>query len=397
MIYTMNKTGFFLCGLFVIVLFITSSGCIESQVQKTETVLTKLDGSGTTVWNRSFDNNQYSSARSATISNTVIETKDRGFLIAGRFSDTSGKESIRLIKTDRDGKPAWDTTIPVESAGLDYLSVAETSSGGYWIISITGSTYLFNKSGGMTGIREISPQLPGNADRATTYSGFPPVLIYRISWAPDGGAIMLVRNHADIYQPFILIGVAENGTVIWNTTPDQDLLPRANSIIMTRDGGFLWGITGEGSQMAEQNIALVKTDRYANMVWNVTFNGRQPCEQCIDVLLGLHQSEDGSYEALYLESEINVTHPNETRQFILKADIDDGGTIINGNGSYGNTLPDWIWDEATVPQKIIYWTSENLPSPITINTFTRNRAYQMNDLIKTYDGGYVTVGTVYYY
>lgn len=393
----MNKAAFFPCAFFVIILFISCCGCIGSHVQKTETVLTKLDGSGTAVWNRSFDNDRFSSARSATISYSVIETLDRGFLIAGRFSDTSGKNRIRLIKTDRDGEPAWDTMIQVETADLDYLSVAETSSGGYWIISRTGYVYLFNQSGGITGIQEISSQLPGNAERTTTFSGYPPVIIYRISWAPDEGALLLVRNHADIFRPFTLIGLAENGTVLWNTTPDQELLPRADCIIATRDGGYLFGISGDGSPMAEQGITMVKTDHNANMVWNVTIHGRQSCVQCHDVLLGLHESEDGSYEALYLESEINVTHPNESRRSLLKAYVDDRSEIMNGGGLYGDVAPDWIWDEATVPEKIIRWTSENLASPVPIHTFDKNREYQMNDLIKSRDGGYVTVGTVYYF
>jgi len=393
----MNKAAFFIGVFSLLILFMVCSGCIESHVQKTETVITKLDSSGTAVWNRSFDNVHYSSARSATISNTVIETKDGGFLLAGRLSDTSGRDIIRLVKTDRNGEPEWDTAIPVATTDLDYLSVAEGSSGGYWIISRYGHIYLFSSSGEYAGMRELSPQLPGNAERATTVSGYPPVVIYRVAWTPDGGALLLVRNHADIYRPFILAAIAENGTVLRTTTPDQDLIQETDSIIVTGDGGFLWGKSGHVSQLTDPGMTLFRTDRNATPAWNVTFGGSRSCGQCIDVLLGLHESDDGGYDVLYLESRINVTHPDETRRFLRETHADAGGNLTKGDGSYVNVPPDWVWGEATIPQKIISWTSENLAAPVQVHTFTQNREYMMNSLVKTRDGGYVAAGTVYYY
>ncbi|MDO9324208.1 MAG: hypothetical protein Q7T80_04530 [Methanoregula sp.] len=389
----MYKRGNFFIVTFLLILIISGAGCIESHVQKTETVLTKMDRSLQVQWTKVYENSNYSSARSATISNRIIQTSDNGYLIAGHFSGKAHGDFVRFIKTDSLGKPVWDNSIIVNTGDLEFLTIMERSNNGYTMISRHGHVYLFNVSGSMEGIQEISRQI--NKDAALTHgTEYPPVTLYSVTRAQYNSLDIIVENHADIYKPLAIVRLAENGTIVGKTIPDQALISSTTNLIPTHDGGFLFGNTNDVSLPEISKISVVKIDINATPEWNSTFAS---CIylSCENVLLGMHESENRGYEIIYLSTEVNKSGPDHGRQTFMITQINSQGNVTVEKISDGGVIPGWLWDQGVLPSELISMiTGDHVNSTFT-SFYNRYQESRVNSLIKTRDGGFAIVETRY--
>lgn len=116
------------------------AGYMEIPDNQADVYLLKLNGTGDMEWNRTFGGEKKD------IGNSVIETSDGGFLIAGETLsygfDGEGylgapTENIWLIKTDSSGNEEWNRTIG--GGWNDFAEdVLETDDGGYMLAGSTG-------------------------------------------------------------------------------------------------------------------------------------------------------------------------------------------------------------------------------------------------------------------
>ncbi|MDO9324342.1 MAG: hypothetical protein Q7T80_05210, partial [Methanoregula sp.] len=153
---TMKKKVFIILIICLSIILTAFTGCIESSYKKTETVLTKLDNTEKVQWTTVIDNKDHSTSQSLSPSNRFIQTSDKGFFIAGFFSNISGN-SIRLLKTDSSGNLVWERRIAGQTGEI--LTIIQRNDGGYSIFCRDGRVYNFDTSGSMERILEISEQI----------------------------------------------------------------------------------------------------------------------------------------------------------------------------------------------------------------------------------------------
>ncbi|MCK4694186.1 MAG: hypothetical protein KAT74_00415, partial [Candidatus Cloacimonetes bacterium] len=94
--------------------------------------LVKTDENGNEEWNQTYGGSDYDSA------NSVQQTTDGGYIVAGHISSWVSDDDFWLIKTDENGNVEWDQTY----GGYDSdnaNSVQQTTDGGYIVAGFTES------------------------------------------------------------------------------------------------------------------------------------------------------------------------------------------------------------------------------------------------------------------
>lgn len=223
--------------------------------------LIKTDAHGNMQWNQTYDGGEDDRAY------CLVETADGGFGMVGDISfsdgDTgNGWAKIWFVKTDQNGNLKWDKKFGGEGTDRAYSMVA-TSDGGY---AIAGFTDSFGAGGNDYWLIKIDEN--GNLEWDRTFGGERPEITHTMIETSDGGyAIAGYRNPSDVDPTDIwLVKTDESGNLEWDQTIGA-AYDHPWAIVETLDGGFAivgsTGLIGEGS-----DVLLVKTDANGNRQWH---------------------------------------------------------------------------------------------------------------------------------
>ena len=250
--------------------------------------LVRTDSEGNMLWNRTYGGPQFEEASS------IQETSDGGYIIVGTISSLDPfSEDVYLVKTDPEGNILWNRIYgrfeneqgyPI----LDYgNSVQETSDGGY---IIAGYTTAFGMDSDVCLIK-TDPE--GNTLWNGTYGGPSSGRGYSARETSDGGYVI-----AGFTKPFMMIGDQEvylvktdsGGNMLWNRTYGGPGRDSCSSVQVTGDGGYI--IAGTKVPIDDENsdVYLVKTDSEGNMLWNRTYGGPG-----MDSCSSVQETGDGGY------------------------------------------------------------------------------------------------------
>lgn len=273
--------------------------------------LIKVDTSGNTIWQKSYDPPSiwyYHYAYS------FRQTSDSGFVIASNIVYTNGTGSnICLIKTNSIGDTIWTKYYGGPSPGY-YKAVAReiiiTSDNGYAIIGTeVGST---NKN-----VFLIKTDSLGNVQWANYYGGTNDDEGYSLKQTADNGFIIsgytasFGQGGWDVY----LIKVGTLGNLQWTKTYGGNRYEIANHVELTNDDGFI--LTGYTSgygigTIYDEDLFLMKTDSLGNGLWTNVY-GADADEYGISV----KQTNDNGFIAVGYSSEIIA---EERDVYVLKTD-----------------------------------------------------------------------------
>ena len=223
--------------------------------------LFKIDQSGNLLWNRIYGGND------ADIAYSVIQTNDNGFAIIGKTqSFGAGNFDAWLVKTDLHGIEEWNQTYG--GINSDYAnSIQQTSDNGFIIAGDTSSFGLGYEDGWL-----IKIDVSGNEEWNQTYGDWNRDEARSVIITDDGGYIF--TGISSSYSPgvgdldFWLVKTDVNGNEEWNETYGGLQDDRAHSVIQTIDSGFMVAGGSESYGAGSSDFWLLKTDNFGNELWS---------------------------------------------------------------------------------------------------------------------------------
>ncbi|BCD63155.1 hypothetical protein NitYY0826_C2052 [Nitratiruptor sp. YY08-26] len=244
--------------------YILTGGTLSFGAQNADAWVLKLDSNGNVEWQKRYGESNWDHA------NSVQQTDDRGYIIAGRTNSFGG--GIRdawVIKLDRNGNVEWQKTYG-ESNQDEAYSVQQTDDGGY---IVAGET---NSFGGSTDAWVIKLDRNGNVEWQKTYGGSEDDIVYSIQQTSDRGYIVVgytysfgIVGNDDIW----VIKLDERGNVQWQKIFYGNGGDRAYSVKQTSDNGYI--VVGETYSFGAQNADawVLKLDSNGNVEWQKRYGG----------------------------------------------------------------------------------------------------------------------------
>jgi hypothetical protein len=242
--------------------------------------------------------NQTYGGRKSDYGYSVEQTKDGGFIIAGRtYSTISGSSEGLIIKTDSQGIRQWHKVFGGSKS--DYLQcIRQTADGGYIVV---GKTYSFGQ--GECDVWLIKTDDAGNEVWSRTYGGAAADAGNSVWQTTDGGYIIAGKTYSygagqcDAW----LIKTDVNGNALWNKLFGGIQQDSGRCVQQTTDGGYIiagyTGSSGEGNW----DSWLIKTNASGQQQWQVTSGGTGT-----DGSYSVQQTADGGYVTAGFKESVNT-------------------------------------------------------------------------------------------
>jgi hypothetical protein len=292
----------------------------------TDFYLIKADGSGDTIWTKTYGDDGYQSAYS------VRKTVDEGFVMVGPTMPPWGTVfDIWIVKTDSSGNTVWTWTWGGggDDEGRD---IQQTADGGYIVVGRTTSM-------GSGGNDIVLIRLTGSGDSVwiKTIGGTGHDIGYSVQQTADGGFIIaglstIGGRSEDVY----LVKTDSMGDTIWTRTYGGTGYDVGLSIDRTTDGGYV--VAGQVSSLngTGKDVYLIRTNSSGDTLWTRTFGGND-----FDVGNSVQQTSDSGY----IVAGTMYFSPTDPDVYLVKTDASGdtlwtrtfGGTGVDDGSSVQQT------------------------------------------------------------
>ncbi|MDP7675486.1 MAG: hypothetical protein QGI92_00590 [Dehalococcoidales bacterium] len=242
--------------------------------------LVKTDREGNEEWSRTFGGKENDSASS------VQQTTDGGYIIAGDTNSFgAGEFDFYLVKTDREGNEEWSRAFG--GVGWDYAdSVQQTTDGGY---IIAGGTDSFGA--GIYDVYLVKTDREGNEEWSRAFGGEDNDTADSVQQTADGGYIIAGDTESfGVDGDFYLVKTDGEGNEEWSRAFGGEETEEADSVQQTTDGGYIIAGYTKSFGAGNYDAYLVKTDEEGNEEWSRTFGGEEN-----DSASSVQQTTDGGY------------------------------------------------------------------------------------------------------
>ena len=240
--------------------------------------LTKTDSEGNKLWGMNFINGN-------TVP-SVQQTSDGGYIIAGTTqSYGAGRKDAWLLKADSAGNEQWEKTFGEMKYG-EADSVQQTRDGGYIIAGCIGSMF------GATNALLLKTDSAGNEQWNKTFGEMKSDVANSVQQTRDGGYIIAgwTSSYGSGNEDVWLIETDSAGNKIWDKTFGGWNNDAAFSGKQTSDGGYIIAGGTSSYGAGRYDVWLIKTDSSGNKLWDKTFGGSND-----DMAHSVQQTNDGGY------------------------------------------------------------------------------------------------------
>jgi hypothetical protein len=251
--------------------------------------LVKYDAAGKQQWSQPYVA-QFKNGFSGLISggpSSLVQTKDGGFAIGGRFNDGAS-----IIKTDSEGNIQWNQTYPGVNGAE---AVIKTSDDGFAVLGLKNSECWLGKT-----------DSAGQLQWSQTYTKENGTSVTVIQTKDGGYALFISVNRYRSYAQALLIKTDDSGKPSWTRTYDFPMsFLKSGAFMQTSDGGYTLAAN------SNNNLCLIKTDSAGNTMWNKMYNGFG------NVSYSVIQTSDGGYAL----GSGEITSPFTPKGNLLKLDV----------------------------------------------------------------------------
>ena len=222
--------------------------------------LVKTNASGDTLWTRAYGGTSQDWGKS------VQQTSDGGYIAAGWTTSFGNAFQFYLVKTNVSGDTLWTRTYG-DTLFDEGNSVQQTSDGGYIVAGRT------NSFGNLFQVYLIKTNASGDTLWTRTYGGASQDWGYSVQQTSDGGYIVAggtesFGNGDQVY----LIKTNASGDTPWTRTYGDTLFDEGNSVQQTNDGGYI--VVGRTLSFGNRwQVYLIKTNASGDTLWTRTYGG----------------------------------------------------------------------------------------------------------------------------
>ena len=249
----------------------------------------KLYEDGSIEWDRTFGGS------AADVIYSIIQTKDRGYAVAGKTKSIASGEKAWVIKMNTRGNKVWDNTF-AKRTDDEIFSIIQTKDGGYTVCGYTGA-----KDWGEVDSWIIKLDKTLNIEWDKTFGGIGWDETNSMLQEEDGSFIVFgfVQSKDKGREDGWIIKLNENGEMVWDKSFGGSQNDEVFSGIKTADGGYaVCGYT-ESKGAGGCDAWIVKLDEDGEVVWDKAFGGIEA-----EVANSIIQTGDGGYVlAGYTESK----------------------------------------------------------------------------------------------
>jgi hypothetical protein len=283
-------------GGFAIIGFSNSNdGDVNTNNGANDFWICKLNASGNISWSKTFG------FLGADTGNTIIQTQDQGYLIAGVLdvSASNGAGNSKsfgikhaggdywAIKLNASGQKEWSRYYGGTFTDIPYDAI-ETEDGGYLLIGSSDSNDVDIKNNkGTYDFWVVKISQEGELMWEKSFGGSQIDEAYSIAKSGDGNYLIVGdtrSNNLDISHnkgaaDLWVIKMSSDGDLIWEHTYGGSSFDVGRSISNTKDGGFIISgssrsADGDVTKNNGQNDAWVlKIDANGNLIWQKTVGG----------------------------------------------------------------------------------------------------------------------------
>ena len=274
--------------------------------------------------NETIQRNQTYGGAGADSAYSMVQTSDGGYALAGEtYSSGAGDSDFWLVKVDSSGSMQWNKTYGEPTADRAN-SIIQTNDGGY---ALAGYSTGKNASNDLWFVKTDSM---GNMQWNRTYGGSRWDDADSVIQTSDGGYMLAGTTNSlsdDTYIPHDcwLVKTDSDGNMEWNKTYDKDGgSDGANSLLQTSDGGYT--LAGHTGGFIGQNVWIIKTDSDGNRIWDVIWSNREPARTS-----SLIQTSDGGYAITGWTDSLDGYAGMSSYLFLVKVDVNGN---IQWNSTY---------------------------------------------------------------
>lgn len=265
----------------------------------------KLNASGSIVWQKSLGGSQVD------VANSVQQTSDGGYIIAGYSTSSDGDVSMNyggqdvwVVKLDSFGNISWEKNYGGSTTD-EARSIKQTSDGGYIFTGISASNDVdVSGNNGWYDVWVVKINSLGNLIWQKCLGGSVSDYGESVKQTSDGGYIVAGytdSNDGDVIgnnggRDCWVVKLDQFGNVSWQNALGGSSGDAANSIQQTMDGGYIFAgsTTSNNGDVTSNNgwsdIWLVKLDPAGSITWETSLGGSD-----LDSVGIVQQTTDGGY------------------------------------------------------------------------------------------------------
>lgn len=225
-------------------------------------LLIKADASGKMIWQQTYGGEGDDQGWSM-----VIAKSGDYYITGSRVYD--GNADLYLLKVNQDGEILWDKRFGGEKTDEGF-SVIETSKEEVVVVGVTRS-FANPNAESSSDIYFIKTDKTGETILESKYGNLQRDVAKSVVETADGGFALtgIVGKDGDI----ILMRLDEQGNELWSRTYGGSISAETGEeLVLTNDGGFVIAGTNELTERTIQ-ISLLRTDSKGEQIWNRLYGG----------------------------------------------------------------------------------------------------------------------------
>ncbi len=224
----------------------------------------RIDSIGAIVWQKEF---RYTTSSNI---NSIIQTKDGGFIMAGEAALTNLTSfDYWIVKIDSAGNIKWQKTYG-GSGNDDAYSIIETYDGGYAIAGFTSSFGKGNYDAWVVKIDSI-----GNLKWQKTYGTTAEEEAYSLVQTKDSGLMVLgyTGSIGALHGDYWLLRLDSIGNIKWQKIYGGSLIENPTIISQNNNGDYLVSGQTQSFGNGDYDVWLLDIDTSGSIKWQKTYGG----------------------------------------------------------------------------------------------------------------------------